>query len=194
MSVSAIVSTLRTFVLQNEVKTWFPDGIPSKNYLDSLKEEADALIAKATLSSTVEYITSECLTPLAYLMERFYSAEMLAFKKEIINYCLENGYYDAFTMSIPSSHDPGYWDTFDLPFPSIDSLKTVIAHARKVSDEGVHKYKEVYDELTDSFGEVISVWPKHMIERYMKAEADFLNSMNYMHTLDKLFYAAYTKA
>ena len=214
MSFASSISTLRSFVLENEVTTSFPDGIPCKEFLDTIKVKGDALIARAICrrdedtsgytdeeaarlkschTHTVDYITRDCMTPVAYLLDRFYSEEMVVCAKEVTEHCHEHGYYDIFTMRIPSRHDPD-WYTANLPFPSIDSLKTAITHARKVSAETVDRYKEVCDDLMDEFGHVRSTWPKEMVNMYMQAETLFLTSMNYMHTLEKILFLAYMKA
>ena len=157
------ISRIRSFLRENSLPDPFQNTfLPSKDDLESLL--------------TVEAIEKPppVTRSLYFLLDRFYSGEMLLLQKSISEHCKAKGYEDLYTT-----------------FPTESELEAAIAKATTASAAATDAYSKLHDDFVLRFGESTIHWPLRQRFLYKEADDEFHRAMDYVHDLRKVLYFAY---
>ena len=163
MSTLESLSLIRTFLRENSITDPFQDNvIPSKDVLERLLT-VDAIGKDPRVTRS-----------LYFLLDRFYSGEMLLRQKSITAHCKAKGYEDLYST-----------------FPTESTLEAAIAKAESASHIATDAYSKLHDEFVRRFGETTIFWPLRQRFLYKEADDEFHRAMDYVHDLRKVIYFAY---
>ena len=163
MSTLESLSLIRTFLRENSITDPFQDNvIPSKDVLERLLT-VDAIGKDPRVTRS-----------LYFLLDRFYSGEMLLLQKSITAHCKAKGYEDLYTT-----------------FPTESALEAAIAKAESASHIATDSYSKLHDEFVRRFGETTIFWPLRQRFLYKEADDEFHRAMDYVYDLRKVIYFAY---
>jgi len=159
------ISLIRSFLRENSIADPFHDTlIPSKDVLERIRLIVDAIADKASPVTCSVY----------FLLDRFYSGEMLLLQKSISEHCKAKGYYDLYTT-----------------FPTQSALEEAIAKGTTDSCAATEAYSKLHDEFVRRFGEATIHWPLRQRLEYKEADDTFHRAMDYVHDLRNVLYYAY---